>query len=65
MDSWAEYRKMVLQELKRLDENIKLLSDSNLKVQVELGRLKIWVIVLAAVGGGIGSILLKELVSKW
>lgn len=65
MDSWAEYGALVLNEIKRLDENIKRLSDSNLKVQVDMSKLKLWIMIFVGIGGAVCSILLKELVGKW
>lgn len=69
MDNWIRYRALVLSEIKRLDENIKTLSESSSKQLlsnlIDITKLKVWAAVYGMIGGAIGSIVLKGIIDKW
>jgi hypothetical protein len=67
-DSWKVYRKYVVAEIERLTMNQglldKKLSDYLLTSSVELGRLKVWSAIYGMIAGMVGTLFIREVLSR-
>lgn len=74
-DSWGEYRKLVIAELNRLNENIGAMTDKLevfrtdrenevTKIKVELAMLKVKTGIIGAAGGSVCGAIIAALVMK-
>lgn len=64
-NSWMVYRKMVLAEIKRLDDNITKLEEKSAFNLVEISKLKIYAILYGGISGAICAIIFKEVIQRW
>lgn len=68
-DSWKEWRKHILLEIKRLNSNLEKLEEKNaahvLATSVEIGRLKVWSAIYGGIAGMSSALLLREVLSRW
>lgn len=68
-DDWIEWKRLVLSEIEKLNATIDAIKKNHqdylLKSSLEISRLKIFAAITGAVSGGLASILVKEIISRW
>ena len=55
---WSAWRNHVLANIKRMDKNIATLIDSNMQIQVDIGKLKLAAAIWGAVAGSLGALII-------
>ena len=68
-NGWKEWRRHILAEIQRLNNNLEKLETRNseymLKTSIELSRLKVWSGVYGAVAGVVAAIVFREVITRW
>lgn len=64
-ESFSEYRKLIMSELKRLNTNVENLEDTSKENLVEISKLRVWSAIYGAAGGTLAVLFLKMVVDKW
>ena len=50
---WSIYRIQVLSELKRINDNVEKLADSDTEIRITIGRLQLCAAMTGAIAGGL------------
>lgn len=50
---WSVYRIQVLSELKRINDNVEKLADSDTEIRITIGKLQLCAAMTGAIGGGL------------
>jgi hypothetical protein len=55
---WSAWRNHVLANIKRMDTNVATLIDSNMRIQVDIGKLKLAAAIWGSVAGAMGALVI-------
>lgn len=62
---WSVYRIQVLSELKRINDNVEKLADSDTEIRITIGKLQLCAALMGGVAGALVSITSVILVTMW
>jgi hypothetical protein len=63
-NGWIEWRKHVLLEIKRINENLEKMNEKYIVLCVEVAKLKVYAVVWGAAGGSVITALILLAVSR-
>lgn len=63
-NSWSEWRKHVLLEIERINENLEKMSEKHIDLCLEVAKLKVYAAVWGAVGGSVITALVLVAVAR-
>lgn len=63
-NGWTEWRKHVLLEIERINENLEKMNEKHIVLCVEVAKLKVYAAVWGAVGGSVITALILLAVSR-
>ena len=62
-NGWTEWRKHVLLEIKRINENFKEMNERHLQICVDIAKLKVYAAVWGAIGGSVVTLIAAIILS--
>ena len=62
---WSVYRIQVLSELKRINDNVEKLADSDTEIRITIGRLQLCATLMGGIAGALVSITSVILITMW
>lgn len=63
-NGWSEWRKHVLLEIERINENLEKMSERHVELCLEVAKLKAYTAVWGAVGGAVITLVVAIIVAR-